>query len=258
MLALADRVVIVTGGGTGIGKGISLAFARAGANVVVTSRKMEHLEPVAAEIQKLGRSALAVPTDVRVPEQVENMVKQTMDKFGRIDVLVNNAGASFLKPVEEYTPNGWDTIIAINLKGPWLCSKYVFSVMKQQKRGVIINIASIAGVYGSPRRAPYGASKAGLINLTKTMANEWGKYNIRVTCIAPGTIVTEALKSLWTPAELKNRAKNVPLGRLGEVDEIGATAVFLASDGAGFITGETINVDGGFGTRKKDAGDEEA
>lgn len=242
---LTDKVAIVTGGATGIGRGIALEFAKTGADVVVASRKLPNLEKVVAEIEALGRRSLAVTTDVRIPEQVDNMVKQTVDKFGRIDILVNNAGASFVCPVVEMTPNGWDAVIGINLKGPFLCSKAAAKVMIEQKGGKIINIASVAGINGSPGMAHYGAAKAGLINLTKTLALEWARYNIYVNCIAPGLIKTEGAYAAIELSSEEESVKNIPLGRAGKTEEIGYAVIFLASEASSFLTGETIAVQGG-------------
>jgi len=242
---LTDKVAIITGGGTGIGRGIALEFAKAGANVVVASRKLPNLEKIVDEIKALGRSSLAVATDVRIPEQVDNMVKQTVDTFGRVDILVNNAGASFVCPLEEMTPNGWDAVIGINLKGPYLCCRAVSKVMIPQKSGKIINIASVAGIYGSPGMAHYGAAKAGLINLTKSLAVEWAKHNIYVNCIAPGLIRTEGAYSAMDLTSEEERTKAIPLGRAGQPAEIGYAVIFLASEASSFLTGETIAVQGG-------------
>ena len=244
---LTDKVAIVTGGGTGIGRGIALEFAKAGADVVVGSRKQANLDSTAEDINVLGRQSLAVVTDVRMPEQVDDLIKQTVDRFGRIDILVNNAGGSFESPVEEMSPNGWDTIININLKGTFLCCRAAGKLMIQQKHGKIINISSVAGVNGSPKMAHYGAAKAGIINLTKSLASAWAQYNINVNCIAPGPIETEGLKAAYgiTSEDLAERAKAIPLGRYGQPKDIAHTAIFLASEASSFQTGETIIVSGG-------------
>ena len=250
---LTDKVAIVTGGGTGIGHSIAREMARAGADVVVASRKLENLEKVAEEIKALGRQSLAVATDVRIPEQVDNLVKQTVDEFGKIDILVNNAGASFLCPVEEMTPNGWDTIININLKGTFLCCRAVGKVMIEQKGGKIINIASVAGIDGSPQMAHYGAAKAGVIGLTKSLAQAWAQYNINVNTIAPGLIETEGVKAQMkiTPEVLAERMKEVRVKKPGQPEDIAFTAVFLAAETSGFITGETFPVRG-IGVKSRD------
>ena len=242
---LTGKVAIITGGGTGIGRGIALEFAKAGVDVVVASRNMANLEKVVEEIKALGRRSLAVATDVRIPEQVDNMVKQTVDEFGKIDILVNNAGASFVCPAEDMTPNGWDAVIGINLKGPFLCSKAVAKVMIKQKSGKIINIASVAGLNASPGMSHYGAAKAGLINLTKTLAVEWAPHNIYVNCIAPGLVRTEGAYSAMGLDDEGQRAQGIPLGRAGRTEEIAYMVICLASEASSFLTGETIAVQGG-------------
>ncbi|HYY16129.1 MAG TPA: glucose 1-dehydrogenase [Gammaproteobacteria bacterium] len=245
--ALQDKIAIVTGGGTGIGRIIAREMAKVGAHIVVASRNPDHINPAAEEIQQLGRQSLAVTVDVRVPEQVDNLAKATMDKFGRIDILVNNHGALFQCAVEDLSPGGWNAIIGINLTGVFLCSRAVGQAMIQQKRGKIVNIVSIAGLYGSPMTAPYGAAKAGVINFTKSLAMEWSKHNIYVNAVAPGPILTESGRDLlWSSPELQQKIRQqVPLGRYGEPEEIANAVIFLASDASSYITGETLYVDGG-------------
>jgi len=241
---LSNKVAIVTGGGTGIGRTIALEFAKAGADVVVGSRKQVNLDRVAEEIKALGRHSLAIATDVRIPEQVDNLVKQTVDRFGRIDILVNNAGASFMCPVEEMTPNGWDTIININLKGTFLCCQAAGKVMIQQKKGKIINIASVSGIDGHPRMAHYGAAKAGVINFTKTLAIEWAQYNINVNAIAPGWIETAGVRAQKILTTETEKTKAIPLELPGRTEDVAYTAIFLASEASNHLTGETIIVRG--------------
>lgn len=248
---LDDRVAIVTGGGTGIGKAISLEFARAGAHVVVGSRKLEHLEPVAQAIRDLGRRSLAIQVDVRNADQVDHLVARAVAEFGRLDILVNNAGASFMAPVEAISANGWNTVVGINLTGVFLCSKAAGVRMIAQKKGVIINIASIAGEHGSVLMAPYGAAKAGVINFTKTLALAWAQHGIRVNAIAPGPIVTEGFEGVLgtggeeAKATYARIADSVAMRRWGRPEEVAYPAVMLASDASSYITGTTIFVDGG-------------
>ena len=243
---LKDRVAIVTGGGTGIGKSIALEYAKAGAHVVIASRTQETIDKAAAEVKALGRESLAIATDVRNAEQVENMVKQTVDKFGKLDIMVNNAGASFPIAVEELSPNGWDTIININLKGTFLCSVAAGKVMIQQKSGKIINISSVAGINGSPRMAHYGAAKAGVINFTKTLAVEWAPHNINVNCIAPGMIETEGVKAqgVLTEEAVGDTSGRTPLQLPGQPEDIAYCALFLASEASDHISGEIMVVKG--------------
>ncbi len=243
---LNDKIAIVTGGGTGIGKAIALEFAKVGANVVVASRKQENLDKVAAEIKALGRESLAIATDIRVPEQVGNMVKQTVDKFGRIDILVNNAGASFPIAVEEMSPNAWDVIININLRGTFLCSIAAGKLMIQQKGGKIINVSSVAGIDGSPRMAHYGAAKAGVINLTKTLSVEWAQHNINVNCIAPGMIETEGVRGqgILTADRAGDGTQAPPLQLPGAPEDVAHLATFLASEASSHISGATMVIKG--------------
>lgn len=243
---LRDKVAIVTGGGTGIGKAIALEFARVGAHIVVASRKLPNLEKVASEVRALGRRSLAVACDVRKPEEVDAMVQKTVEEFGRIDILVNNAGASFRAPLEDISPNGWDAVVGINLKGVYLCSRAAGKVMIPQKQGNIVNIASIAGVMGSPLMSPYGAAKAAVINFTTSLAVEWAPHNIRVNCIAPGPILTEGYQEVLRGGGVKQLPPALnALDRWGKPEEIAYATVFLASDASSFMTGETILVDGG-------------
>ena len=243
---LTDRVAIVTGGGTGIGRSIAHEFARMGADVTVTSRKLPNLERAVAEVEGLGKRSLAIGCDVRNPEDVDRMVAKVMEEFGRIDILVNNAGVSFLCPLEEISPGGWDTVIATNLRGTYLCSRAVGRVMIERQSGKIVNISSRAGVYGSPHMSHYGAAKAGIVNLTKSLAMEWARYNINVNCVAAGPTVTENYTAVL---EAGGNVELPPpwnaLERWAQPEEIAYAVVFLASEAANFITGETIVVDGG-------------
>ena len=245
--ALQDKVAIITGGGTGIGRVIVREMAKVGAHIVVASRNPEHINPAAEEVQHLGRQALAVSVDVRVPDQVDSLVRATMERFGRIDILVNNHGALFQCGVEDLSPGGWNAIIGINLTGVFLCSRAVGKVMIEQKRGKIVNIVSIAGLYGSPMTAPYGAAKAGVMNFTKSLAMEWAKHHIYVNAVAPGPILTESGRDLlWSDAEQQAKVRaRVPLGRFGNPEEVAYAVIFLASDASSYTTGETLYVDGG-------------
>ena len=243
---LTDRVAIVTGGGVGIGAAIATECARAGAHVVVASRKLPNLEKVAEEIKALGRRSLAIATDVRKPEDVDGLVQKTVDEFGRIDILVNNAGVGFICPLEEMTPGGWDAVMATDLRGAFMCCKAVGRVMIKQNKGKIVNVSSRAGIYGGPHMAQYAAAKAGLQNFTMSLAMEWAHYNINVNCVAPGPTLTEGymfnLKSGGS-AELPS-ANNAQM-RWARPEEIAYAAVFLASEAANFVTGQTLAVDGG-------------
>jgi len=250
--SLEGKTAIITGGGTGIGKSMAVEFARAGADVAIASRKLEHLEPVVKEIEKLGKRSFAMAVDVRQEEQVQALVARAVKDFGRLDIMVNNAGASFRAKPEDISINGWNTVVQINLNGVFLGSKWAVKQMIPQGGGVIINIASIAGVHGATMMSHYGASKAAVMNLTKAHAVAWAKHNIRVNCIAPGPVETEGYVEVLTKMDkasadkaYKAVASRVALQRWGKVHEIAYPAVFLASDAASFITGETIVIDGG-------------
>ena len=254
--SLAGKTAIVTGGGTGIGKSIAIEFARAGADVALCSRKVEHLEPVAKEIAALGRRTFTVAVDVRQEDQVKGIVDRAVSEFGKLDIMVNNAGASFRAKPEDISINGWNTVVQINLNGVFLGCKWAGKHMLERGQGVIINIASIAGVYGSTMMSHYGASKSAVITLTRELAMAWGRKGIRVNCIAPGPIVTEGyvdvLKKGGPDGEKAYQAiaDRVGIGRWGKVEEIAYPAVFLASDAAAFIQGETIVIDGGPSSRE--------
>lgn len=240
---LTDKIAIITGGGSGIGRRIATAYARAGADVVVASRNQENLDEVAAEVKALGRESLAVATDVCVPDQVDNMVKQTMDSFGRIDILVNNAGAAItFKNTEDLSPDEWDATVALNLTGPFLCSTAVGRIMIQQQGGKIINLSSAAGLRGFPFMAHYCAAKRGVISLTESLASGWAKYNINVNCIAPGLTSSEAeIQRGSIPP--KERKDGTPVPRLlypPAPENIAELALFLASAASDHITGELM------------------
>jgi 2-deoxy-D-gluconate 3-dehydrogenase len=253
--SLEGKVAIVTGGGIGIGKSISIELARAGADVMLCSRRMEHLESTAAEIRQLGKQALALTVDVRDQNQVQTVVQRTLAAFGKIDILVNNHGASFRAAVEKISLNGWNAIVGINLNGVFLFCQEVGKHMIERRQGAIVNISSMAGVRGSQLMSHYGAAKAAVINFTTTLAMEWAPYNIRVNCIAPGPIETEGylqvLHQTNPNAEevYQGVASRIALGRWGRVEEIAYPTIFLASEASSFMTGTTINVDGGPGRR---------
>ncbi len=246
-ISLAGKVAIVTGSSRGIGKGIALMFAEAGADVVVCSRNLDgKLESAADEVRKMGRRSLAVTTDVLKPKDIENLVKKTMAEFGAIDILVNNAGTVVRASVFEHSEEDWDRVVDTNLKSYFMCSRAVGRVMVKQKRGNIINIASLRGIEGAAGRVSYSVSKAGVIMLTRVLALEFAKDNIRVNAIAPGWIKTEMTEYLWgEPKRSKEITATVPMERWASVDEMASVALFLASDLSGYVTGHTLVADGG-------------
>ena len=243
---LDQRVAIITGGGTGIGRSIALEFAKEGADVVISSRNMANLKKVVEEIKSLGGHSLAIAADVSVAQQVCNMVKQTVDKFGRIDILVNNAGIARSAMLLEMTEQDWDDVLDINLKGVFLCTQAAAKYMIEQRYGKIINISSIAGRgWNRPGRANYCVSKAGVIQLTKSAALELGPCGINVNAIAPGAILTPMIPPEQAKQFVEDREKVAVLGRIGTTQEVAHLALFLASDDSSFICGETIAIDGG-------------
>ncbi len=245
---LQERVAIVTGGATGLGKALSLGLARAGASVVIANRTREEAEAAVKEIEADGGQALAVPTDVTRRTDVERLIQRAVQEWGKLDILVNNAGGAILwERFLETTEENWNRIIATHLTGTFLCSQAAARQMVIQGEGRIVNIASQAGLSYSVWQGPhYHAAKAGVIHLTTVMAMELGPYNIRVNAVAPG--FTESPSSaplLPTPHAREIVLSQIPLGRLGTADDVVQAVLFLASDRAAYITGQTLVVNGG-------------
>jgi len=244
--SLEGKVAIITGGGTGIGRSIALNFAKAGADVVVGSRTLANLEKVAGEARALGKRSLAVPVDITKKADVDNLVQKVMDEFGAIDILVNNAGTFVGERLLDTPEDHWDKVMNVDLKGHYLCSQAVGRIMIEQRSGKIINIASDLGIRVSQDGGAYCIAKAGVFMLTKVLARELAPYNIRVNTILPGLIRTKMSEGTWTsPERLKWWEEQVPLGRIGEPEEVAGAALFLASDASSYITGHTIFVEGG-------------
>jgi NAD(P)-dependent dehydrogenase (short-subunit alcohol dehydrogenase family) len=246
--SIEGKVTIVTGGGTGIGESIAKEFAKRGAPVLIASRNVENLTKVRDQIRADGGKCEFVQVDVRQFDQCENMIAECVRHFGRLDVLINNHGASITTPTEKLSPNGWRSVVGINLDGTFLCTKAAMKQFNEQKTGgSIINISSTAGVHGSSTMLPYGAAKAGVIMLTVSHASEFGDRGIRVNCIAPGPIDTEgAAPRVWPNPQVKEAVRRSrALGRFGRVEEIAYPCIFLASDASSYITGALLIVDGG-------------
>lgn len=249
-MKLENKIALVTGGGTGIGKAIALEFAREGADVAVSSRKIDNLNEACREIEGIGRRSLAVAADVCVKEQVTNMVQKVIDKFGRIDILVNNSGVSRNMPILEFEEKEWDTVINTNLKGVFLCTQAVAKHMVEKNYGKIINISSTSA-FGAivNGQSAYCSSKFAVNGFTKACAREFGPYGINVNAIAPGRILTAMVREGKNAEQLekfiKISSEAAVTGRMGEVEDIAHLALFLASDESSFISAEIIASNGG-------------
>jgi 3-oxoacyl-[acyl-carrier protein] reductase len=246
VLPLKDRIAIVTGAGRGIGRAIALALSRDGAQVTVSDVNLASAQSVTTEITARGGKSFAIEIDVSAETQVERLLNTTIVRFSKIDILVNNAGIISTGPILETTAEVWERTHAVNLKSVFLCTKAVLPKMMEQRSGRIINIASVAGKRGGGffGNACYASSKGGVIAFTKGAAREAGPYNITVNAVAPAMISTEMISGM--PADKRDSLlKSIPLGRSGSVEDVAAAVCFLASDGAAFITGEIMDVDGG-------------
>ncbi len=242
------RVAIVTGGGTGIGYATAMQLAMLGASVVIASRTVAELEAAAARIAAAsGQRCLAVPTDVKKENDIVALVQRTIDEFGRIDVLVNNAGGTRMGPLEAIPTKGWDSIFDLNVKSAYIATREAGRHMITEKSGAIVNISSGAGVNGVKGGAHYSAAKSALQMFTTVTAAEWGRFGIRANCVAAGAIASERVSEAWKVAGLDEAAmgKAMPLGRTGTPEEMANMIVFFASDAASYITGQTISVNGG-------------
>ncbi|HIG52533.1 MAG TPA: SDR family oxidoreductase [Candidatus Latescibacteria bacterium] len=244
LVDFSDKVVLVTGASRGIGRAIALVFARAGAKVALAARSADKLEEVAGEVCAVGGEALVLSVDVAVEAEVNQAIETVVAEWGRVDVLVNNAGLIDFGPLHEIEPAAWDKVIGANLTGAYLCSRAVAPIMEKQQCGRIVNITSVSaqtgGVSGGVH---YTASKGGLAAMTKTLARDLAAHNITVNAIAPGQI--DADPELLTPQQREKVTAMIPLGRLGEPEEIAYAALFLASSMADYITGTTLDVNGG-------------
>ena len=246
---LSGKVAIVTGTSRGLGQYFARALAKAGADLVITSRELSRLTEFKQEIESLGRKALAIQLDVLCQSDIDNMVQATMEEYGKIDILVNNAGLNIRSPSIEFSPEDWDTVLDTNLKGSFFCAQAVAKEMIKRNYGRIINMGSCTCVFGMEGITPYTASRGAVLLMTRSLAAEWGRFGITVNVLAPGWFKTAQNSVLYENKEwLKYITDRIPLNRPGEPNDLDGTVVFLASDASEYITGQIILVDGGFTT----------
>ena len=250
MTRLAGKVALITGGGTGIGRAIALAFAREGAGVAVAGRRLEKLHEVISEVQRAGGAGLAVECDVTRQSDVERAVRGAVERFGQLNVLVNNAGMLHVSTVEGISEDEWDEMMRVNAKGSFLTSRAVLPEFRKCGGGAIVNVGSVLGLFAVKDRAAYCASKGAVTMLTKAMALDHAHEKIRVNCICPSVVETDLVKGVFneTPEgqeRLKARLTTIPLGRLGKPEDVAELAVFLASEESSWLTGGAIPLDGG-------------
>ena len=249
MFDLSGRVAIVTGTSRGLGQYMARALARAGADLVLTSRTRESLRAFEAEIKALGRRAVSLDLDVRNLESIERMVSEAEKAFGQLDILVNNAGCNVRKPALDVTWDDWNLILDTNLRGSFFVAQAVARRMISRGYGRIINIGSVTSVAGYAGLGPYGASRGGIRQLTMSLADDWGKHGVTVNCLAPGWFRTEQNKVLYENKEwVEYLCDRIPMKRPGRPEDLDAAVVFLASEGSGYVTGQTLLVDGGIST----------
>jgi peroxisomal 2,4-dienoyl-CoA reductase len=244
---LDGHVALVTGGGTGICRGIARAYARLGADVCIVSRKADVLDATARELSaETGREVLAVAADVRDPDAIARAIARTVERFGKLDTLVNGAAGNFLAPAAALSPNGFRTVIEIDLLGSFFAARGAFEALKAAGDGLVLNISATLHYHGTPQQIHASAAKAGIDAMTKTLAVEWGRFGIRSCAIAPGPIGdTEGMRRLATPEVAAKATAVIPAGRFGAIEEIAAAAVFLRSPAAAYVTGHVMVVDGG-------------
>ena len=245
---LKDKTIVITGGGTGLGKSMATRFAELGANLVITSRRQDVIDNTVEELRKYGGKVLAITCDVRDPEQVQSMVDQTVSELGSIDILLNNAAGNFISPTEDLSPNGFKTVVDIVLNGTFNCTQAAGKVMRENDGGVILNIVTTYAWTGSGYVVPSACAKAGVLAMTRSLAVEWAKYGIRTVAIAPGPFPTKGAWSRLAPPGLgiqKKMINRVPLKRVGEHEELANLASYMVSDQAGYINGEVVTIDGG-------------
>ena len=245
---LTNRVAIVTGGNRGLGKEMAKALAEAGAQVAVVSRQAEQAQAVAAEIQATtGQICRGYSCNMTVAEQVDALAKSVLADFGQVDIIVNNAGINIRGPIEELSLEEFKEVQETNVTGPWLLCRALVVHLKERRYGRVINIGSTLSIVTMPNRTPYATSKGAVLQMSRTLALEWAPYGITVNCVLPGPFGTEMNQSLMDdPEAYKSFVARIPLGRWGNLDEIGGLIVFLASDASSFVTGAGITIDGGW------------
>ncbi|OPZ75536.1 MAG: 2-dehydro-3-deoxy-D-gluconate 5-dehydrogenase [Firmicutes bacterium ADurb.Bin456] len=244
---LDGKVALVTGSTKGIGYGIAMGLANAGADLVIVSRHQDDCDRVAGEVRNKLCDAVGIATDITKRDQVESLVTKAIAKFGRIDILVNNAGTAITKKTEDLTEEDFDRVVNLDQRAVFVMSQTVGRFMIKQGGGIIVNVASVLGLVGERQVLPYCVSKGGVIQMTRALALEWAKYNVRVNALCPGYVITP-----MNEADLKNEkifnhiVKNIPMRRLGSVEEVASAALFLASDASSYMTGQCLIVDGGW------------
>lgn len=249
-MRLDGKVALITGSCRGLGYGIALAFASAGADLIVTCRNKEHLIDVSEAIKAIGRHVICVEVDVRFYESIQKMVNKALEEYGKIDILMNNAGRGGRGYANQIEQELWDDIMNTNLKGLFFCGQSVANIMIKQGSGKIVNMSSVLGAVGIKQTSVYSASKAGIIQLTKSWALEWAPYNINVNAIAPAFIETEMTLPTFSTEKFKTEVfSKTPLKRYGKIEDVTGAAVFLASDASNYITGQTLFIDGGWLTQ---------
>ena len=245
---LTGKVAVVTGGNGGIGLGIAMGLAGAGANIVIAARSVEKTAQALEDIRTLGVEAHGITADVTQEPAIQRMVTSTIDHMGRLDILVNNSGIAVRAQPQELTAAQWDSVVDVNLRGAFLASKEAYAQMVKAGGGKVINVGSMYSIFGSDWGSPYAASKGGLVQLTKSLAVAWAKDNIQVNAVLPGWIVTDLTRGIQDadPNRYDNISRRIPTGRWGEPSELAGAAVFLASTASDYVTGATLAVDGGY------------